>query len=155
MANTKNTTKVTKVNNTKETKNMKETKKAVKETKKVENAAKVDATVTIQDIEKLYSEAGIFTKPVKGNYRIMGAKKGGSSLNLVKGEFIIYSTDEDAQALVDAAIEGVNVTMKSNATDKTRPNTVVIATLDVLKKALKIYAKNEFNKIPATVTKED
>lgn len=130
-----------------------ETKKEVapKTKKAVENAAKKDAFLTIEEIVKLYQEAGIkcANPEVKGNYRIMGSKKG-SSLNLkpTKGYFI-YSTEEDYKAIKNAGLkfEDLVVEEGTNSQDKSRPHTVICKQLATLKAVLAVYAKNPMNKV--------
>ena len=134
----------------------KTTKNAVKEAKKVEvkNEEVKNIVLNIEEVAALYGEAGIkvYNPNEKGNYRIMGFK-GGSSLNVTKKEYKIYSTDDDFAALENAKIEGVELAKGANAQDKVRPNTVVIQTVDALKAALAVYAQNTKNQVaPVAVT---
>ena len=126
------------------TKEVKETKA----TKKNEEKKNVVLTVSIDEVAKMYEEAGIknYNPTAKGNYRIMGSKSG-SSLNLRKTQYIIFSTDIDYEALKKAKIEGVELIEKGNSQDKSRPHKVVIQAVDTLKKALKVYASNPVNQI--------
>lgn len=128
-----------------------DTKKEVAPKKAVDNAAKKDAFLSIEEIVKLYQEAGIkcANPEVKGNYRIMGSKKG-SSLNLkpTKG-YYIYSTEEDYKAIKDAGLkfEDLVVEEGTNSQDKSRPHTVICKQLATLKAVLAVYAKNPMNKV--------
>lgn len=142
-------TKTTK--NTKATENKKENTKAkTTKTKEVKNEEKknIVLTVSIEEVAKMYEEAGIknYNPQAKGNYRIMG-NKSGSSLNLRKTQYIIFSTDVDYAALKEANIEGVELIEKGNSQDKSRPHKVVIQAVDTLKKALKVYATNPVNQV--------
>lgn len=142
-------TKTTK--NTKATENKKENTKAkTTKTKEVKNEEKknIVLTVSIEEVAKMYEEAGIknYNPQAKGNYRIMG-NKSGSSLNLRKTQYIIFSTDVDYEALKEAKIEGVELIEKGNSQDKSRPHKVVIQAVDTLKKALKVYASNPVNQV--------
>ena len=145
---TKKTTKVTETKATEvkapKTKEVKETKA----TKKNEEKENVILTVSIDEVAKMYEEAGIknYNPTAKGNYRIMGSKSG-SSLNLRKTQYIIFSTDIDYEALKKAKIEGVELIEKGNSQDKSRPHKVVIQAVDTLKKALKVYASNPVNQV--------
>lgn len=145
---TKTTAKVTETKATEvkapKTKEVKETKA----TKKNEEKKNVVLTVSIDEVGKMYEEFGIknYNPTAKGNYRIMG-NKSGSSLNLRKTQYIIFSTDVDYEALKKAKIEGVELIEKGNSQDKSRPHKVVIQALDTLKKALKVYASNPVNQI--------
>ena len=145
MAETKNTKKTTKV-----TENTKAKTPKTKEVKAPKNEEKknVVLTVSIDEIAKMYEEAGIknYNPTAKGNYRIMG-NKSGSSLNLRKTQYIIFSTDVDYEALKEAKIEGVELIEKGNSQDKSRPHKVVIQAVDTLKKALKVYATNPVNQV--------
>ena len=144
---TKKTTKATKATETKATEVKAPKTKEVKETKN-EEKKNVVLTVSIDEVAKMYEEAGIknYNPQAKGNYRIMGSKSG-SSLNLRKTQYIIFSTDIDYEALKKAKIEGVELIEKGNSQDKSRPHKVVIQAVDTLKKALKVYASNPVNQV--------
>lgn len=149
MAN-KKAQEVTKKATAKETTMKKAETKKVAE-KKVENKKKENTTVSIAEIEKLYTEAGIkvYNPNIKGNYRIMGHKKG-SSLNLRADKYIIFSTDTDFEALTPLKSKYSDLTLAKggNAQDGSRPNVVEVTALDTLKAILKVYATNPLNKIP-------
>lgn len=119
--------------------------------KKVENKKKENTTVSISEVEKLYTEAGIkvYNPNIKGNYRIMGHKKG-SSLNLRADKYIIYSTNEDFTALesVKGKYSDLTLAKGGNAQDGSRPNVVEVTALETLKAILKVYALNPLNKVP-------
>lgn len=123
-------------------------KKVVEKVEATENKEVKNVTLKIEEIVALYAENGIkvYNPQAKGNYRIMGFK-GGSSLNVTKKEYKIYSTDDDFAALEGAKIEGVELAKGANAQDKARPNTVIIQTVDALKAALKVYAQNTKNQV--------
>ncbi len=151
------TVKTTTTKNTKkvEDKKMKETKKEETKkatTKKVENKEKKNTTVSIQEVEKLYNEFGIkvANPSAKGNYRIMGCKKG-SSLNLRSTKYIIFSTEDDFKEVeaVKGKYADLTLIKGGNSQDKSRPNTVEVSALDTLKAILKLYAKNPMYKMVA------
>lgn len=125
-----------------------ETKKT---TKKAENKAKENkvVTVSIQEVADLMEKAGIkIANPnVKGNYRIMGTKKG-SSLNLQTKKYIIFSTDDDYEAVeaVKDKYSDLILEKGSNSQDSSRPNKVEFTALETLKGLLAVYAKNPLNK---------
>lgn len=140
-----------------ETKVKKDTKK--KTTKKAEKkttenkAQKANSEIKndILDIEgvmKLLASAKIkvYNPNAKGKYRIFGTQKG-SSLNLQKTGYTIYSTDTDFEAVKSAKVEGVEVAEGANSQDKSRPNTVRVSCTKALKEVLKIYANNPVNAI--------
>lgn len=125
-------------------------KTAEKKVQKAEkkNAEKKNVTVDMKEMMNLLQEAGIkvYNPDGKGNYRIFGSKKG-SSLNLQKAKYIIFSTDDDY-----AAVEGVKdkysdlvLGKGTNSQDKSRPNSVEFTELNTLKAVLKLYAKNPMN----------
>lgn len=134
-----------------------ETKKTeTKATKKVtENKEKVNTTIDISEITKMLVDAGInIVNPnAKGNYRIMGTKKG-SSLNLQKHKYIIFSTDVDYAAVeaVKDKYQDLVLVKGGNSQDKNRPNKVEFTAIETLKAILKLYAANPVNK-PAAATK--
>lgn len=123
-------------------------KKVVEKVEATENKEVKNVTLNIEEIVALYAENGIkvYNPQAKGNYRIMGFK-GGSSLNVTKKDYKIYSTEDDFAALEGAKIEGVELAKGANAQDKARPNTVIIQTVDALKAALKVYAQNTKNQV--------
>ena len=149
MANKKVNTKATA---NKEEKVMKETKKSTKkvETAKVENTEKKNTMLNIEEVTALYQEAGVkcANPNAKGNYRIMGSK---SSLNIVpkKGEYRIYSTEDDFTAIQAAQLKFDDLVVEAgtNSQDKVRPNTVVCKTVETLKALLAVYATNKANQI--------
>ena len=147
-------TKNTKATENKANKTVKETKKVeTKEVKKVESKKvenKEKKNIDMQAINQLLTEAGIkiYNPEAKGKYRIFGSNKG-SSLNVQTKQFIIFSTDDDYKAVVNAKIEGVEATEGTNSQDKVRPNTVIVKTEEVLKAVLAVYAKNVANQIAA------
>lgn len=159
MTTTKTTTKAaTTKTATKKAENKKvEAKKTeTKATKKVtENKEKVNTTIDISEITKMLVDAGInIVNPnAKGNYRIMGTKKG-SSLNLQKHKYIIFSTDVDYAAVeaVKDKYQDLVLVKGGNSQDKNRPNKVEFTAIDTLKAILKLYAANPVNK-PAAATK--
>lgn len=129
----------------------KEVKKSTtKSTKKVDNKAKVNQTVSIDEVMKMYKECGIkcYNPDAVGKYRIMGSKKG-SSLNLQKNKYIIYSTDVDFEEVqkVEKKYKDLVLVKGGNSQDKSRPNKVEITALETLKAVLALYAKNPLNKV--------
>ena len=121
--------------------------KKVDTKKAVDNAAKKDAFLSIEEITKLYQEIGIkcANPQAKGNYRIMGSK---SSLNVKpKKGYYIYTADSDYEAITKAGLkfEDLVVEQGTNSQDKARPNTVICTTLATLKAVLAVYAKNPMN----------
>ena len=119
-------------------------------TKKVDNKAKVNQTVSIDEVMKMYKECGIkcYNPDAVGKYRIMGSKKG-SSLNLQKNKYIIYSTDVDFEEVkkVEKKYKDLVLVKGGNSQDKSRPNKVEITALETLKAVLALYAKNPLNKV--------
>ena len=123
--------------------------KKVDTKKAVDNSAKKDAFLSIEEITKLYQELGIkcANPQAKGNYRIMGSK---SSLNVKpKKGYYIYTADSDYEAITKAGLkfEDLVVEQGTNSQDKARPNTVICTTLATLKAVLAVYAKNPMNKV--------
>lgn len=134
------------------TKKATETKKEVVEKKQdVKNEVKKNVFLKIADVTAMYSEAGIkcFNPEGKGDYRIMGHKKG-SSLNIksTKG-YYIYSTDSDFELIKAAKLDCKDLVVeeKTNSQDKSRPNTIICTTTDTLKALLKVYATNPENQV--------
>ena len=126
------------------------TEKVVTEEKKVvKNETKV-TFLNITEVMKLYSENGIkcYNENAKGNYRIMGHKKG-SSLNIkpTKG-YYIYSTDVDFENITKAKLNCKDLVLeKETNNDQCRKNVVICSTIETLKKLLAIYSQNELNKV--------
>ena len=126
------------------------TETKVEETKAVENTEKKNTMLNIEEVTALYQVAGIkcANPNAKGNYRIMGSK---SSLNIVpkKGEYRIYSTEDDFTAIQNAELKYDDLVVEAgtNSQDKVRPNTVVCKTVETLKALLAVYATNKANQI--------
>lgn len=138
----------------KETKTMteKEIKKVAEKIVEKKNEEKVNL-LSIEEVTKMYSEAGISCKNpnAKGNYRIM---KGGSSLNIkpTKG-YYIYSNNDDYAQIASSGFKANDLVVEegTNAQDKTRPNTIICKTTETLKELLKLYAMNPLNKVATEI----
>ena len=142
MANT--TKKNTNNTNTKETKSMKKETKKVEtknvqaiETKKVETkpveTKKVNATkinITMDEVEKMFTEAGIGFKHNNCNYRII---TGGSSLNVHSRKFAFYMTDADFDKVKSLKAADIECVKDGNKQAHMRPNSVFFTTVDTLK----------------------
>lgn len=131
--------------------NAKATKTKEVATKK--SVEKVDAPkLTIKEVMKMYEDYGISVAnpEAKGLYRIMGqsVKKGGSSLNIQKDQYVIYTTDEDYKTIVGVGIKADDLVLEegTNTVDKKRPNTVKFKTVETLKKLLAAYSVNPLYK---------
>jgi len=135
-----NTTKKTATTKTVETKKV-ETKKSVAktaaktevkaiETKKVETKNVNKVNITMDEVEKMFTEAGIGFKHNNCNYRII---TGGSSLNVHKKEFAFYMTDADFDKVKTLKATDIKCTEGGNKQDKARPNSVFFTTVETLK----------------------
>ena len=135
-----NTTKKTAITKTAETKKV-ETKKSVAktaaktevkaiETKKVETKNVNKVNITMDEVEKMFTEAGIGFKHNNCNYRII---TGGSSLNVHKKEFAFYMTDADFEKVKTLKATDIKCTEGGNKQDKARPNSVFFTTVETLK----------------------
>ena len=135
-----NTTKKTATTKTVETKKV-ETKKSVAktaaktevkaiETKKVETKNVNKVNITMDEVEKMFTEAGIGFKHNNCNYRII---TGGSSLNVHKKEFAFYMTDADFEKVKTLKATDIKCTEGGNKQDKARPNSVFFTTVETLK----------------------
>lgn len=149
--NTKVATKATTKVAEKKTTTTKKTATKKVETKKVENKEKKNqkVTATMQEVVDMMNKAGIkiYNPDSKGNYRIMGSKKG-SSLNLQTKKYIIFSTDDDYAAVeaVKGKYSDLVLGKGANSQDKSRPNSVEFTAIETLKGLLAVYAKNPANK---------
>ena len=68
----------------------------------------------------------------------------GSSLNLNKKNYVIYSTDFDFKNIVEANLRDMDLILEKDANkrDGARPNKVTCKSRSTLRKLLEIYAKN-------------
>lgn len=116
-------------------------------TKNIKKEDKTPKALKIEDVEKLIELAGIkiYNPQAKGAYRIMGTKKG-SSINVQKKGYIIYTTDDDFKLMQDAKMKGVELTENGNSQDKSRPNVVRITDINALEDVLVVYSKNPVNR---------
>ena len=105
-----------------------ETKKV--ETKPVEKVNATKINITMDEIEKMFTEAGITFKHNNCNYRII---QGGSSLNVHSRKFAFYMTDADFEKVKGLKANDIECKERDNAKDKDRPNSVFFTTVDTLK----------------------
>lgn len=105
-----------------------ETKKV--ETKPVEKVNATKVNITMDEVEKMFTEAGIGFKHNNCNYRII---TGGSSLNVHKKEFAFYMTDADFEKVKGLKATDIKCTEGGNKQDKARPNSVFFTTVETLK----------------------
>ena len=135
-----NTTKKTATTKTVATKKV-ETKKSVAktaaktevkaiETKKTETKNVNKVNITMDEVEKMFTEAGIGFKHNNCNYRII---TGGSSLNVHSRKFAFYMTDADFEKVKSLKAADIQCTEGGNKQDKDRPNSVFFTTVDTLK----------------------
>jgi len=112
------------------------------------NATKNNVTRTFDgDFTKLFHAHGIgvySTRNQSTAYRIM---RDGSSLNVKKRGFVIYTTDRDIENVENAKLDGVTVERNTNSTDKVRPHIVRVSDFETLEKVLDAYAQNANNGI--------
>ena len=145
-----NTTKKTSNTKTVATKKV-ETKKSVAktaektevkaiETKKAETKNVNKVNITMDEVEKMFTEAGIGFKHNNCNYRII---TGGSSLNVHKREFAFYMTNADFDKVKSLKATDIQCTENGNSQDKARPNTVIFNTVETLKMVLKAIAPKQ------------
>lgn len=145
-----NTTKKTSNTKTVATKKV-ETKKSVAktaaktevkaiETKKTETKNVNKVNITMDEVEKMFTEAGIGFKHNNCNYRII---TGGSSLNVHKKEFAFYMTNADFDKVKSLKATDIQCTENGNSQDKARPNTVIFNTVETLKMVLKAIAPKQ------------
>ncbi len=101
----------------------------------------------IRDISIWYDAFGITYRLGKGDYLIMGIDKG-SSLNLNKKDFVIYSTDTDFRNVVNAHISADDLIVEKNGNirDSVRPHTVRCNSKETLRLLMNIYCQNPDNK---------
>lgn len=145
MANaTKTATENTKATANKEAKSMKKevaTKTATKSVPAVKTEAKVEApktetknvtkiNITMDEVEKMFTEAGIGFKHNNCNYRII---TGGSSLNVHKHRFAFYMTDVDFEKVKSIKAADIECVKDGNKQAHTRPNSVFFTTVETLK----------------------
>lgn len=101
----------------------------------------------IRDISIWYDAFGLTYRLGKGDYLIMGIDKG-SSLNLNKKDFVIYSTDTDFNNIVSAGIVSDDLILEKNGNlrDSVRPHTVRCNSKETLRLLMGVYALNPINK---------
>jgi len=101
----------------------------------------------IRDISIWYDAFGLTYNLGKGDYLIMGIDSG-SSLNLNKKDFVIYSTDYDFNNIIKAGIKADDLILErnGNSRDRVRPNTVRCNSKETLRLLMNVYAQNPANK---------
>lgn len=110
------------------------------ETKKTETKNVNKVNITMDEVEKMFTEAGIGFKHNNCNYRII---TGGSSLNVHKREFAFYMTNADFDRVKSLKATDIQCTENGNSQDKARPNTVIFNTVETLKMVLKAIAPKQ------------
>ena len=145
-----NTTKKTATTKTAETKKVETKKSVVKpvaktevkaiETKKTETKNVNKVNITMDEVEKMLTEAGIGFKHNNCNYRII---TGGSSLNVHKKEFAFYMTDADFEKVKSLKATDIKCTEGGNKQDKARPNSVFFTTVETLKMVIGAIAPKQ------------
>lgn len=108
----------------------------------VANAAKSNKLYDFDQCIALMKKCNIGYKNDTRNYRIFN---GGSSLNVKKSRFIIYTNDVDFDNVISAKIDGVTTIKNGNTTDKSRSHVVECTSNAILEKLLKVYALNTAN----------
>lgn len=75
-------------------------------------------------------------------------KKDGSSLNLNKSDFVIYTRDDDFKNIVGAGIKEPDLFLVKNGNerDSVRPNVVRCNSKNTLRLLFEIYARNAENR---------
>lgn len=92
------------------------------------NVTKIN--ITMDEVEKLFTEAGIGFKHNNCNYRII---TGGSSLNVHKHRFAFYMTDVDFEKVKSLKAADIECVKDGNKQAHTRPNSVFFTTVETLK----------------------
>ena len=112
-----------------------------------EKKRNVQTGYDIRDISIWYDAFGLTYRLGKGDYLIMGIDKG-SSLNLNKKDFVIYSTDTDFNNIVNSGITADDLFLERNGNqrDSVRPHTVRCNSKETLRQLMSIYAQNPLNK---------
>lgn len=119
----------------------------VNETKtKVANASKTNKTdivTTIDDLKKVFAKCGILAKYTDNSHYVgCGTKCNGFSVNLLKTQYNVYCNDVNFDIVNGAKINGVICTKNANASDKTRPHTVIVKSTKTLETILKMVLAN-------------
>lgn len=112
---------------------------AKKEAKSTEKKNVNKLNITIQDVEKMLTDAKVGFKPNNCEYRILTS---GSSLHVKKSAFVFYTTDDDFKKVSSVKAEDLELKEKGNAQDGKRPNYIRFTTEDTLKKVISALAVN-------------
>ena len=99
--------------------------------------------LSMKDIENLFDFYNITYNNTNGNYRIMGGTSG-SSLNLNKNNYVIYTTDYDFSNIVASGLvaEDLKLEPNVNSRDGVRPNKVSCTSRTTLRNLMEVFAKN-------------
>ena len=106
------------------------------------NTTKSTKLYSFDDCMQLFKTYNIGSANDTQKYRIM---HGGSSLNVSKKSFKIFSTQIDFDNVVNAKLENVDTLPHFNDCDKKRPHLVECNDNVTLEKLLQVYAKNTLN----------
>ena len=119
------------------------------------NNAKIDTILSVTDLKSLFIECNIvpkFTDSV--HYVGCGTRANTFSVNALKTQYNVYCDDENYKLFDTSLFTDCNFTANGNATDKTRPNTIIVKSTDTLKKLLSIVLEHNAKiALTATATK--
>ena len=111
------------------------------------NNKKTNATVnnilSVSDTKKLFTECGILPKYTdNAHYVGCGTRANVFSVNSLKKQYNVYCSNDIFQLFDSKNYNDCEFTKNGNATDKTRPNTIIVKSTDTLKKLLAVVLEN-------------
>lgn len=116
-------------------------------TKKTTNATKTNETVneilTVAQVKQSFIDCNLLPKFTDNKHYVgCGVRANVFSVNVLKTRYNVYCSDALFDTVNCEKINDVTCLSGANSTDKTRPNTIEIATTVALTKVLKLVSKS-------------
>lgn len=111
------------------------------------NATKTNATateiLTVAQLKQSFIDCNLLPKFTDNTHYVgVGVRSNVFSVNALKTRYNVYCSDEVFATVDGAKIKNVTCLSGANSTDKTRPNTIEVATTDALTTVLKLVSKS-------------
>ena len=115
------------------------------------NATKTNVTatdiLTVAQLKQTFIDCNLLPKFTDSvHYVGCGVRANIFSVNVLKTRYNVYCNDDVFDVINDANISDVKCMNGANSTDRTRPNTIEVATTDALTTVLKLVS-NSFSKL--------
>lgn len=116
------------------------------------NTEKTNVILSVVELKSLFVECNVTPKYTDSTHYVgCGVRANTFSVNALKTQYNVYCDDDNFKLFDTSLFNDCEFTANGNATDKTRPNTIIVKSTETLKKLLSIVVAN--NAKIALVTK--